>query len=212
MRTSIHQQRNKLWTFVSSCSLWFWLWKNKKSKELAAALNESSEPWLINYISKSHDGPENIIFILLVVGSWSAKACLYQTFLKHFDKFIIQYRGKKLYTTDFFFIYLLASRVYVDNGISCSLYQKIVEDLRRPVSRCLFLEKGKKKEKRKKRVFLLLRRNQKKCFKQVNLWEQFNIFRKAALVLKQEVYCCDIKFSHFVVMKLLNEEDRYIHI
>lgn len=106
MRTSIHQQRNKLWTFVSSCSLWFWLWKNKKSKELAAALNESSEPWLINYISKSHDGPEKIIFILLVVGSWSAKACLYQTFLKHFDKFIIQYRGKKLYTTEFFFFFI----------------------------------------------------------------------------------------------------------
>lgn len=119
---------------------------------MAAALNESSEPWLINYISKSHDGPDKIIFILLVVGSWSVKACLYQTFLKHFDKFIIQYRGCIL--QKFLFIYLLASRVYVDNGISCSLYQKIVEDLRRPVSRCLFLEKGKKKEKRKKRVFL----------------------------------------------------------
>lgn len=177
---------------------------------MAAALNESSEPWLINYISKSHDGPDKIIFILLVVGSWSVKACLYQTFLKHFDKFIIQYRGKKLYTTEFFFLNLLASRVYVDNGISCSLYQKIVEDLRRPVSRCLFLDKGKRKRKKKKKG--VLRRNQEKCFKQVNLWEQFNIFKKAALVLKQEVYCCDIKFSHFVVMKLLNEEDRYIHI
>ena len=70
----------------------------------------------------------------------------------------------------------------------------------------------KRKKKRKKKKKGVLRRNQEKCFKKVNLWEQLNIFKKAALVLKQEVYCCDIKFSHFVVMKLLNEEDRYIHI